>query len=52
MNYLLGMLFGYIIHDAIQPTAVGQVLDKVSLPADLLTGSKDGDDAEVSVQDL
>lgn len=49
MNYLLGMLFGYIIHDAIQPTTIGQVLDKVSLPADLLTSSKGDDDAEVSV---
>lgn len=37
MNYLLGMVLGYIIHDAVQPTIVGQVLDKVSLPADLLT---------------
>lgn len=45
MNYLLGMLLGYIIHDAVQPTAVGQVLDKVSLPADLFTGSKEGADA-------
>lgn len=49
MNYLLGMLLGYIIHDAVQPTVVGQVLDKVSLPADLLTSSKEGDNAKVSV---
>lgn len=35
MNYLLGMVLGYIIHDAVQPTAVGAVLDKVSLPSDL-----------------
>lgn len=49
MNYLLGMLFGYIIHDAIQPTSVGRVLDKVSLPADLLTGSKGDGDAKVSM---
>lgn len=35
MNLLLGALFGYIIHDALQPTAVGQVLDKAALPADL-----------------
>lgn len=36
MNWFLGALVGYIIHDAIQPTAVGQILDKVSLPADLI----------------
>lgn len=36
MNYILGILFGYIIHDAVQPTAVGKVLDKVALPADLI----------------
>lgn len=36
MDYLLGMIVGYIVHDALQPTAVGKVLDKVSLPADLL----------------
>lgn len=36
MNWIIGALFGYIIHDAVQPTAVGQILDKVSLPADLL----------------
>lgn len=45
MNYLLGMLFGYIIHDAVQPTIVGQVLDKVSLPATLLISPKEGKDA-------
>lgn len=36
MNWLLGMVFGYIIHDAVQPTVVGKVLDKVSLPSDLI----------------
>lgn len=36
MNWIIGALFGYIIHDAVQPTAVGQILDKVSLPANLL----------------
>lgn len=36
MNLLLGMLFGYIVHDAVQPTVVGEVLDKLSLPKDLL----------------
>lgn len=37
MNYLLGMVMGYIIHDALKPTAIGKVLDKVSLPSDLIT---------------
>lgn len=41
MNYLLGMLLGYIVHDAVQPTAVGQVLDKLALPADLLTSTEE-----------
>lgn len=41
MNYLLGMVLGYIIHDAVQPTVVGQVLDKVALPADLLVSETD-----------
>lgn len=36
MNILLGMLLGYIAHDAIQPTPVGKVLDKIALPSDLL----------------
>lgn len=31
----LGALFGYIIHDAVQPTVVGEVLDKLALPEDL-----------------
>lgn len=44
MNLLIGMILGYIVHDAVQPTAVGKVLDKVSLPADLLA-SKDNDEA-------
>lgn len=35
MSYLLGVILGYIIHDAVQPTAIGSVLDKVSLPGDL-----------------
>lgn len=37
MNLLIGMILGYIVHDAVQPTAVGKVLDKMSLPANLLT---------------
>lgn len=40
MNYILGMLLGYVIHDAIQPTALGKVLDKVSLPSDLLSSDQ------------
>lgn len=47
MNIILGILFGYIIHDAVQLTAVGQVLDKVSLPSDLLV-KKDADSETVA----
>lgn len=36
MNYLLGALLGYIVHDAVKPTFVGEVLDKVSLPSNLI----------------
>lgn len=42
MKYLLGALFGYMIHDAVQPTAVGGVLDKLVLPADLFVDSTKG----------
>lgn len=35
MHLIVGMLVGYIIHDAVQPTVVGQALDKISLPSDL-----------------
>lgn len=41
MNYLLGAILGYIIHDALQPTVVGQVLDKVSLPSNLFVSQPD-----------
>lgn len=41
MNWILGALMGYIIHDAVQPTVVGQVLDKVALPADLFVPPSD-----------
>lgn len=34
MNWLLGAIVGYCLHDALQPTAVGQVLDNLALPAD------------------
>lgn len=40
MDYLLGALLGYIIHDALQPTPVGAVLDKLALPADLIVSEK------------
>lgn len=38
MNALIWCIFGYIIHDAVQPTIIGQTLDKVSLPSDLFVG--------------
>lgn len=41
MNVLLWCIFGYIIHDAVQPTVVGQTLDKISLPADLFVSVAD-----------
>lgn len=41
MNYILGMVLGYIIHDAVQPTVVGGVLDKISLPSDLLVSANE-----------
>lgn len=40
MNAIIWLTLGYVIHDALQPTVVGEVLDKVSLPADLLVGEK------------
>lgn len=39
VNYFLGLIMGYVVHDALKPTAVGRVLDKVSLPGDLLVKS-------------
>lgn len=41
MNWLLGMCLGYIIHDAVQPTVVGKVLDKMSLPSDLIVAARE-----------
>lgn len=41
MDYLLGALIGYLIHDAVQPTIVGEVLDKIALPADLIVNNKE-----------
>lgn len=46
MNYLLGAVLGYLIHDAVQPTAVGKVLDKISLPADLIVSSDEPNQPE------
>lgn len=43
LNLISGLLLGYIIHDAIQPTVVGQTLDKLALPADLFV-NKEGKD--------
>lgn len=41
MNKLFWLILGYIVHDAVQPTAIGEILDKVSLPSDLLTDNKE-----------
>lgn len=38
MQILIWLTVGYIVHDAVQPTSVGQVLDKISLPKDLISG--------------
>lgn len=47
MNWLLGVVVGYIIHDAVQPTVVGQVLDKIALPGDLIvTNPQETSDAQ------
>lgn len=43
MNYLLGAALGYILHDALQPTVVGSVLDKVSLPKDTFVKGESND---------
>ena len=45
MNWILGLIAGYIIHDAVQPTIVGEVLDKVALPADLFVSSPEQEGA-------
>lgn len=45
MKTLLTLIYGYIIHDAVQPTVVGRVLDKVALPADLLVAKEETPDA-------
>lgn len=38
MDKLFFLILGYICHDALKPTVIGQVLDKVSLPANTLSG--------------
>lgn len=40
MNVIIGLIMGYIIHDAVQPTVIGEVLDKVALPADLFVPTR------------
>lgn len=40
MNVIIGLIMGYIIHDAVQPTVIGEVLDKVALPADLFISTR------------
>lgn len=35
LNFVFGALLGYIIHDAVEPTVVGETLDKIKLPANL-----------------
>lgn len=36
MKEIVYLVLGYIIHDAVQPTVVGKVLDKISLPPNLI----------------
>lgn len=43
MNALLWCIFGYVIHDAVQPTIIGQTLDKISLPSDLFVSTSDNE---------
>lgn len=42
MNYILGALLGYILHDAVKPTAVGDLLKNLELPADTFVGGNGG----------
>lgn len=48
MKLFFGMLLGYVVHDAIQPTPVGEVLDKILLPADLFVTPEEAGDASDS----
>lgn len=42
MNYILGALLGYILHDAVKPTAVGNLLKNLELPADTFVNQSGG----------
>lgn len=44
MKEIIYLALGYIIHDAVQPTVVGKVLDKISLPSNLIV-EEEGVDA-------
>lgn len=41
LNWILGAVGGYLLHDALQPTIVGEVLDKLAAPPDLFVKPKD-----------
>lgn len=41
MNWFLGIVIGYLIHDAVQPTVVGDLLDPLSLPKDLFVDEEE-----------
>lgn len=45
MNAILWIITGYLVHDAVQPTAVGNVLDKIALPPDLFVKKDDNTNA-------
>lgn len=47
LQLFLGIVVGYIVHDAVQPTAVGKVLDKLSLPSDLIVSPTDAEKVPV-----
>lgn len=54
MNVILCLTAGYVVHDAVQQTVVGEVLDKIALPADLFvtkseTPEETDKDAQISV---
>lgn len=44
MKEIIYLVLGYIIHDAVQPTVVGKVLDKISLHHNLIV-EEEGVDA-------
>lgn len=41
LELLMGTILGYIVHDAVKPTPVGKVLDKIALPSDLFVSDPD-----------